>query len=109
VAERANKPTTARNPPLRSTDEMLGADDLPTCLSIRAMGNRSNLVLRAPVLPLFADLTVTDFPSACIVAVHGVRLLRLPRVPVGDPGPAARRGLHRPQHRRHGPSLRQGI
>jgi hypothetical protein len=41
-------------------------------------------------------------------AVHGVRLLRLPRVPVGDPGPAPRRGLCRPQHRQHGAALRQG-
>ena len=42
------------------------------------------------------------------IAVHGVRLLRLPRVPVGDPGPAPRRGLRRPQHRQHGATLRQG-
>ncbi|KAL5674229.1 hypothetical protein ACJX0J_018535, partial [Zea mays] len=45
--------------------------------------------------------------GAPVAQVHGVRLLRLPRVPVGDPGPAPRRGLCRPQHRQHGAALRQ--
>ncbi|VAH61999.1 unnamed protein product [Triticum turgidum subsp. durum] len=39
--------------------------------------------------------------------VHGVRVRRLPCVPLGHPGPGARRGLHHPQHRQHGPLLLQ--
>ena len=66
---------------------------------LRAMAVR----VRGSATPL---LTVQCHSWLC--AVHGVRLLRLPRVPVGDPGPAARRGLRRPQHRQHGPTLRQG-
>jgi hypothetical protein len=41
-------------------------------------------------------------------AVHGVLLCRLPVLPVGDPRPAARRGLHHAQYRQHGWALRQG-